>query len=62
MPENPLLLLLENPTRGLDMDSMRWVWEQLMAVQTEWLCVPTAKLSFIAVQEETWGNIKKLFR
>ena len=38
------------------------VWEPLMAVQTEWLCVPTAKLNFIAVQEETWGNIKKLFR
>jgi simple sugar transport system ATP-binding protein len=30
MPENPLLLLLENPTRGLDMESVRWVWERLM--------------------------------
>ncbi len=31
IPENPLILLLENPTRGLDMESVRWVWEHLMA-------------------------------
>ena len=31
LPANPLLLLLEHPTRGLDMDSVRWVWEKLMA-------------------------------
>lgn len=30
MPTNPLLLLLENPTRGLDVESARWVWEQLI--------------------------------
>jgi simple sugar transport system ATP-binding protein len=30
MPEKPRLLLLENPTRGLDMESVRWVWERLM--------------------------------
>ncbi|MBN1103600.1 MAG: ATP-binding cassette domain-containing protein [Deltaproteobacteria bacterium] len=30
MPEEPLLLLLENPTRGLDVESVRWVWEHLM--------------------------------
>ncbi|MGD9032290.1 MAG: ATP-binding cassette domain-containing protein [Desulfobacteraceae bacterium] len=30
IPEDPLILLLENPTRGLDMESVRWVWEQLM--------------------------------
>jgi simple sugar transport system ATP-binding protein len=30
IPEDPLILLLENPTRGLDMDSVRWVWEHLM--------------------------------
>ena len=29
MPEDPLLLLLENPTRGLDLESVHWVWEQL---------------------------------
>lgn len=30
MPTDPLLLLLENPTRGLDVESARWVWEQLI--------------------------------
>ncbi|MBN1637177.1 MAG: ATP-binding cassette domain-containing protein, partial [Deltaproteobacteria bacterium] len=29
LPHNPVLLLLENPTRGLDMESMRWVWDHL---------------------------------
>ncbi len=31
MPSDPLILLLEHPTRGLDMESFRWVWQQLMA-------------------------------
>ncbi|MCU0594972.1 MAG: ATP-binding cassette domain-containing protein [Desulfobacterota bacterium] len=31
LPEDPLLLLLEHPTRGLDMDSVQWVWEKLAA-------------------------------
>lgn len=31
MPPAPRLLLLENPTRGLDLESARWVWEELMA-------------------------------
>jgi simple sugar transport system ATP-binding protein len=30
MPTDPALLLLENPTRGLDVESARWVWEQLV--------------------------------
>jgi len=29
LPENPQLLLLDNPTRGLDMESARWVWQYL---------------------------------
>jgi len=29
LPQNPALLLLENPTRGLDMESVRWVWDHL---------------------------------
>jgi ABC-type uncharacterized transport system ATPase subunit len=29
LPEDPVLLLLENPTRGLDMESVFWVWEYL---------------------------------
>ncbi|UCD78649.1 MAG: ATP-binding cassette domain-containing protein [Desulfobacterales bacterium] len=29
LPENPILLLLENPTRGLDVESVIWVWQQL---------------------------------
>jgi simple sugar transport system ATP-binding protein len=31
LPGVPRLLLLENPTRGLDLDSTRWVWQQLHA-------------------------------
>ncbi|MGE5838319.1 MAG: ATP-binding cassette domain-containing protein [Deltaproteobacteria bacterium] len=31
LPADPLLLLLEHPTRGLDLDSVQWVWERLMA-------------------------------
>jgi ABC-type uncharacterized transport system ATPase subunit len=29
LPANPVLLLLENPTRGLDMESVNWVWQNL---------------------------------
>ncbi len=29
LPKNPALLLLENPTRGLDLESAHWVWEHL---------------------------------
>jgi simple sugar transport system ATP-binding protein len=29
LPASPLLLLLENPTRGLDMESVNWVWQHL---------------------------------
>lgn len=29
LPKNPALLLLENPTRGLDLESALWVWEHL---------------------------------
>jgi simple sugar transport system ATP-binding protein len=35
LPADPLLLLLEHPTRGLDMDSVQWVWEKLMAYAAE---------------------------
>jgi simple sugar transport system ATP-binding protein len=30
LPANLKLLLLENPTRGLDVESARWVWTQLL--------------------------------
>jgi simple sugar transport system ATP-binding protein len=30
MPEHPTLLALEQPTRGLDVDSARWIWQQLL--------------------------------
>ena len=29
LPTDPVLLLLENPTRGLDMESVNWVWQHL---------------------------------
>jgi simple sugar transport system ATP-binding protein len=29
LPADPVLLLLENPTRGLDMESVNWVWQNL---------------------------------
>jgi hypothetical protein len=38
------------------------LWEPLTVTQAEWLCVPSAKLEFIGVEPETWGNIKKRFR
>ncbi|XXR73419.1 ATP-binding cassette domain-containing protein [Sorangium sp. So ce388] len=31
LPADLTLLLLEHPTRGLDIESARWVWEQLLA-------------------------------
>lgn len=31
LPQDPALLLLENPTRGLDLESAHWVWEHLQA-------------------------------
>lgn len=29
LPDRPVLLLLENPTRGLDIESVTWVWQHL---------------------------------
>jgi len=29
LPPNPRLLLLENPTRGLDVESVNWVWQYI---------------------------------
>jgi simple sugar transport system ATP-binding protein len=31
MPEKPVLMALEQPTRGLDVDSSQWIWQQLLA-------------------------------
>ncbi len=31
MAASPLLMALEQPTRGLDVDSSRWIWTQLLA-------------------------------
>jgi len=30
MPEKPSVMILEQPTRGLDVDSARWIWQQLL--------------------------------
>ncbi len=34
LPQNPTLLALEQPTRGLDVESARWIWQQLLGRQT----------------------------
>jgi simple sugar transport system ATP-binding protein len=31
MPPDPALLVLEHPTRGLDVESAQWVWQELIA-------------------------------
>jgi simple sugar transport system ATP-binding protein len=30
LPQKPVALVLEQPTRGLDVDSARWIWQQLL--------------------------------
>ena len=35
LPPSPRLLLLENPTRGLDVDSAMWVWRHLLETYGE---------------------------
>ena len=30
LPDDPKMLILEQPTRGLDVDSARWIWTQLL--------------------------------
>jgi ABC-type uncharacterized transport system ATPase subunit len=35
MPPNPVLLALEQPTRGLDVDSASWVWKQILDKRRE---------------------------
>ena len=35
LSEKPRLLLLEQPTRGLDLESSRWVWERLVDIASK---------------------------
>lgn len=30
LPDDPVLMVLEQPTRGLDVDSAAWIWDQLL--------------------------------
>ena len=39
LPPNPALLLLENPTRGLDLESAHWVWEHLQTYCDTGTCI-----------------------
>ncbi|MFH2219980.1 MAG: ATP-binding cassette domain-containing protein [Pseudomonadota bacterium] len=39
LPPDPALLLLENPTRGLDMESVQWVWHQLHQYCAQNTCI-----------------------
>ncbi len=34
LPAQPQVMILEQPTRGLDVDSSRWVWQQLLERRT----------------------------
>jgi len=35
LPPRPRLLLMEHPTRGLDVESARWIWQQLLVRREE---------------------------
>jgi len=39
LPEVPVLLLLGNPTRGLDMESVLWVWQHLQQYCEHKACI-----------------------
>ena len=39
LPADPVLLLLDNPTRGLDMASVLWVWEYLHEFSARQACL-----------------------
>ncbi len=39
LPVDPVLLLLENPTRGLDLESVHWVWQHLNQYCSRRTCI-----------------------
>ncbi len=39
LPDKPKLLLLENPTRGLDLESAHWVWQRLCNYADRKVCI-----------------------
>lgn len=39
LPPDPRLLLLENPTRGLDLESVNWVWQHLQSYSRKGTCI-----------------------
>lgn len=39
MPESPAVMVLEQPTRGLDVDSARWIWTQILARREAGGCI-----------------------
>jgi general nucleoside transport system ATP-binding protein len=39
LPPDPRLLLLENPTRGLDLESVNWVWRHLQSYSRKGTCI-----------------------
>jgi len=39
LPPDPRLLLLENPTRGLDLESVNWVWQYLQSYSRKGTCI-----------------------
>ena len=66
LPADPVLLLLENPTRGLDMESVHWVWHQLhqYCAQNTSIAFSSSELDeILMVADRVWvffdGNIVK---
>jgi simple sugar transport system ATP-binding protein len=39
LPEEATALVMENPTRGLDVDSARWIWKQLLDRRNVGTCI-----------------------
>lgn len=46
LPAEPELLLLENPTRGLDIDSVHWVWAYLQQLCKNKTCIVFSSSDF----------------
>ncbi len=73
LPADARILILEQPTRGLDVDSARWIWQQLLACREqgaailfssaeleEILMYSDRVLAFFAGQVTEFRNVEQL--